>query len=192
MTGIEIMIAIGAAAAIAGATTGIVGAVSSSNQAKAQSKLYDYNAKQAEQDARVQTEQADYEARRRRLQLVNTLDSQKAAAAASGQDIGYGSSLDILTSTTAEGTLDELAIKYGGKINSNSYLSKANNERYSAGIARTSANTILTQGLVNTGAQFAGNIAGLGMSGYQANQVSPGSFRAFGNNSLSPMPSIIK
>lgn len=109
------MLAVGAVATIAATT---LGTVSSVQQGKQQQAMYNYQAKVAEENAKIANKNAANErqtgieeARLQRMKTMQVVGSQQAAMAANGMDITDGTSLDIIEDTAAMGELDALQIQ---------------------------------------------------------------------------------
>lgn len=119
---------IGAAGVIAGAANALIiggtiastvlGTVSSVQQGKQQQAMYNYQAKVAEENAKIANKNAANErqtgieeARLQRMKTMQAIGSQQSAMAANGMDITSGTSLDIIEDTAAMGELDALQIE---------------------------------------------------------------------------------
>lgn len=109
------MLAVGAVATIAATT---LGTVSSVQQGKQQQAMYNYQAKVAEENAKIANKNAANErqtgieeARLQRMKTMQAIGSQQSAMAANGMDITSGTSLDIIEDTAAMGELDALQIE---------------------------------------------------------------------------------
>lgn len=109
------VLAVGAISGIAGGT---IGGVSSYKQGKQQQAMYNYQAKVAEENAKIAGKNAANErqtgieeARLQRMKTLQAVGSQQAAMAANGMDVTQGTSLDIIQDTSAMGELDALQIE---------------------------------------------------------------------------------
>lgn len=109
------MLAVGAVATIASTA---LGTVSSVRQGKQQQAMYNYQAKVAEENAKIANKNAANErqtgieeARLQRMKTLQAVGSQQAAMAANGMDVTQGTSLDIIEDTAAMGELDALQIQ---------------------------------------------------------------------------------
>ena len=125
------MLAVGAIAAV---TSTVLGTVSSVQQGKQQQAMYNYQAKVAEENAKIANKNAATErqtgieeARLQRMKTLQTVGSQQAAMAANGMDVTQGTSLDIIEDTAAMGELDALQIQTNYERKAQSYEAQANN-----------------------------------------------------------------
>ena len=125
------MLAVGAIAAV---TSTALGTVSSVQQGKQQQAMYNYQAKVAEENAKIANKNAATErqtgieeARLQRMKTLQAVGSQQAAMAANGMDVTQGTSLDIIEDTAAMGELDALQIQTNYERKAQSYEAQANN-----------------------------------------------------------------
>ena len=125
------MLAVGAIAAV---TSTVLGTVSSVQQGKQQQVMYNYQAKVAEENAKIANKNAATErqtgieeARLQRMKTLQAVGSQQAAMAANGMDVTQGTSLDIIEDTAAMGELDALQIQTNYERKAQSYEAQANN-----------------------------------------------------------------
>ena len=125
------MLAVGAIAAV---TSTVLGTVSSVQQGKQQQAMYNYQAKVAEENAKIANKNAATErqtgieeARLQRMKTLQAVGSQQAAMAANGMDVTQGTSLDIIEDTAAMGELDALQIQTNYERKAQSYEAQANN-----------------------------------------------------------------
>ena len=124
-------LAIGAVAGIAG---GVIGGISSYQQGKQQQAMYNYQAKVAEENAKIANKNAATErqtgieeARLQRMKTLQAVGNQQTAMAANGMDVTQGTSLDIIEDTAAMGELDALQIQTNYERKAQSYEAQANN-----------------------------------------------------------------
>ena len=125
------MLAVGAIAAV---TSTVLGTVSSVQQGKQQQAMYNYQAKVAEENAKIANKNAATErqtgieeARLQRMKTLQAVGSQQTAMAANGMDVTQGTSLDIIEDTAAMGELDALQIQTNYERKAQSYEAQANN-----------------------------------------------------------------
>ena len=125
------MLAVGAIAAV---TSTVLGTVSSVQQGKQQQAMYNYQAKVAEENAKIANKNAATErqtgieeARLQRMKTLQVVGSQQTAMAANGMDVTQGTSLDIIEDTAAMGELDALQIQTNYERKAQSYEAQANN-----------------------------------------------------------------
>jgi len=131
-----------ALASAAGASTAM-SAGSQIYQAKTQSKIMEYNARVAEQNAIAAKQQAEYEANKLRRQREKMLGRQRALYASSGVQF-EGSPLLALADTAAEYEMDILATQRTGLVNAQQYQSEA-------ALQRAKAVSTRTTGVLNAG-----------------------------------------
>lgn len=120
--------------AVAGIASGVIGGISSYQQGKQQQAMYNYQAKVAEENAKIANKNAATErqtgieeARLQRMKTLQAVGSQQAAMAANGMDVTQGTSLDIIEDTAAMGELDALQIQTNYERKAQSYEAQANN-----------------------------------------------------------------
>ena len=123
-----------AVGAIAAVTSTVLGTVSSVQQGKQQQAMYNYQAKVAEENAKIANKNAATErqtgieeARLQRMKTLQAVGSQQTAMAANGMDVTQGTSLDIIEDTAAMGELDALQIQTNYERKAQSYEAQANN-----------------------------------------------------------------
>lgn len=94
---------------------GAAGAVQEGRAAQASAnysaKVADMNAKISERQARDAVERGQQEEQQQRMKTSQVIGQQKAAMAANGVDLGFGSPLDTLVDTATIGELDALTIR---------------------------------------------------------------------------------
>lgn len=153
-------IMLGATAAIAVASTAL-GAVSSYSKGKSEQAMYNYQAKVAEDNARIANRNAAQErqtgieeARLQRMKTIQAVGSQQAAMAANGMDVTQGTSLDIIEDTSAIGELDALQIEANSERKALAYEQQANNFQNEANMDRISGQNAYKSGVI--GAASAG------------------------------------
>ena len=144
----NVALGLGAVAGIAG---GVVGGISSYQQGKAQQAKYNYEAKVAQENARIanqnaamERQQGIEEERLQRIKTAQAVGSQKTAMAANGIDVTQGTALDVIEDTASMGELDALQTRYNYErkalayeANANNYLNQANLDIIAGKNART-------------------------------------------------------
>ena len=125
------MLAVGAVATVASTALGVVSSV---QQGKQQQAMYNYQAKVAEENAKIAQKNAATErqtgieeARLQRIKTLQAVGSQQTAMAANGMDVTQGTSLDIIEDTAAMGELDALQIQTNYERKALSYEQQAMN-----------------------------------------------------------------
>ena len=102
----------------------LVSASGSLQEGQAAEETGEYNAAVARQSAQASIEKADYDETIHREKVRKLLSSQRASYGAAGVDMA-GSPLLVLEDTAAQGEMDALAIRYGGKVEAGQKLSQA-------------------------------------------------------------------
>lgn len=101
----------GAAGAIQQGRAAEVQGRAAQQSANYNAKVADMNAKIAERQARDAVERGQLEEQQQRMKTSQIIGKQRAAMAANGVDLGYGSPLDALVDTATIGELDALTIR---------------------------------------------------------------------------------
>lgn len=135
---------------------GISGAYSSYQQAKANKLVAESNRRIAEMKARDALKRGHETEARSRQSNRKTIGSQRAALAAQGIRVDYGSAADIQTETANIGELDALTIKNNALREAFGYTTQGQDASmqgrlaYQSGITQ-SMDTLLTGGIKATG-----------------------------------------
>jgi hypothetical protein len=134
----------------------LIGAAGSMQQAQASAasqkynaQVQDMNATLSERQAKDALERGADEEQRKRQQVQAVLGQQKAAMAANGVDLSYGSPLDTLVDTSIMGELDALTIRTNTARESYDYRVQAVNQRAGATMNRMGAKAALTGGYLD-------------------------------------------
>ena len=117
-------------------------------------KASDYNAKIMERNKQVALEKANYEAETEASRLRRLIGAQRAAAAASGMGRS-GTILDLQEDTTIQGTMEQLAILYGGELQAENFQNEANMSRFQGKAAARQGKTAAFGTLLTGSAQTA-------------------------------------
>lgn len=132
---------------------GGVGAVQQGNAAAASAnynaKVADMNAKIAERQARDAVERGAVEEQQQRMKTSAILGQQKAAMAANGVDLKFGSPLDALVDTATMGELDALTIRANTYREERDIRQAGLNAQGQAGLMRAEAKNSKTAGFLN-------------------------------------------
>lgn len=130
---------------------------SQNQQAKYTSAVAEQNADVAEAQAQDSINRGNAEAEQRRREMRQRQGTQSANMAATGAELGSGSSLDIFGDTSQFGTLDALTTvnnaqreAYGLQVQGGNYQSQANAANSAGRVGMT--NTLLTAPLQAYGA----------------------------------------
>ncbi len=161
-----------AAGAIAGIGSSAMGAINSYQQGKAQQEQYNYEARVAQENARIAQSNADEErqqgieeARLQRIKASQAIGSQKTAMAANGVDITEGTALDVIEDTAAMGELDALQTRYNYERRALAYEQNANNLQNQSNLDILAGQNAYSAGKMNglahglEGIQKAGSVA---------------------------------
>lgn len=104
-----------------------------------QQSMANYNAAVAEQNAKMATDKATYDAKMHNQEVRRILAAQRSLYGASGVSSESGSSLLVTDDTVKQGAMDALAIRYGGDVKAAKQRSAANLYRMQGKAAMTSA-----------------------------------------------------
>ena len=141
---------------LAGAAVAAVGAVS---QANAQKAAHSYNAKLAERDAMVATEQAHSDSLLLARKASQDQGSLIAGYGASGVATDEGSPMDVLRMSVANAKLDEGTMLYKGRLKATGYYDSATLERMGGTVAQEqgylNASSYLLSGVGRAGSTYA-------------------------------------
>lgn len=122
---------------------GGVSAIQQGNAAAASAnynaQVADMNAKVSDQNARDAIERGKIEEQQKRQEIAMLTGRQKAAMAANGVDISFGSPLDTLVDTAMLGELDALTIRSNAAREAYGYNVQAVNGRADATLSRANA-----------------------------------------------------
>lgn len=131
----------------------IIGAAGQMQQAQAQASAAKYNAKVnemnaqlAERRAKDALERGRAEEQRKRLEVQQLLGKQRAAMAANGVDLSFGSPLDTIVDTAVMGELDALTVRSNAYREAYDYRVQAVNQRAGATLNRMEARSATTGG----------------------------------------------
>lgn len=135
---------------LAGTALGAVGQI---QQGQAAAEAGRYNAKVAEMNAAISERQArdalergKLEEQKKRTQVQQVLGRQKAAMAANGVDVSFGSPLDTLVDTATMGEIDALTIRSNSAREAYDYRVRAANGQAQATLDRMNADSAETGG----------------------------------------------
>lgn len=152
------------------AASTLVGAAGAKQSADANAAAQEYNAKVADMNATLAERRArnalerGREAEQLKRQEVSQLQGkQKAAMAANGVDLSFGSPLDTLVSTATLGEIDALTIRKNAANEAYDYKVDAVNKRSDAALSRANAtNTKKAGNLAVAGTILTGAAKGYG------------------------------
>lgn len=142
---------------------------------KAQEKISEFNAAQAETAAATQRMQARNEANRIRDRNRRVLASQRAAVTASGLDLSSSSAQDVFFDSAVQGELEALDAIYTGEVYAQQYTGRAAVDRAEGAFARMRGETqrdIGYLGAAGTVLSGAGNMTS-GYANYRKQAANP-------------------
>lgn len=163
---------IGLLGSIASAAFGAVGAV---QQANAQNAMAEYNAKVAENNAKVMEQEGAYaraqaarNADEKRRETARIIGAQRAKMGASGAVVDSGSFLDLTLDTAEGGELDAMALLQEGDMQAwRAQLQAGNyyNEASQARASKVNSGSVLAGSLLSGAAGVAGSYFSLDQAG---------------------------
>ncbi|RUX02451.1 MAG: hypothetical protein E5V51_00155 [Mesorhizobium sp.] len=134
----------------------MLGAAGSMQQAQATASANNYNAKVQDMNARLADRRAKdaiergaLDEQKKRQQVAGIQGQQKAAMAANGVDVAFGSPLDTLVDTAVMGELDALTIRTNANREAYDYKVDAVNKRSGATMSRMAASSAKTGGYLD-------------------------------------------
>lgn len=133
-------------------------------------QVQDMNAKLADRKARDAIARGQSEEQRKRTEVSRIMGAQKAAMAANGVDLNFGSPLDTLVDTATMGELDALTIRSNSYREAYDYQVEGVNQRAGATLSRMKAKNEETGGYLDA----AGTIltgAGKAYGQYKASKI---------------------
>jgi hypothetical protein len=119
-------------------------------------QIADMNARLAERRAKDAIERGAKEEQRKRMEVAKIVGAQKAAMAASGVDLTFGSPLDVIVDTAVLGELDALTIRSNAYREAHDHRVDAVSRRAGAQLHRMQARSATAGGYL----QAAGTILG--------------------------------
>lgn len=157
---------------IAGTVVSGMGQIQQGNAAAASAKynatVAEMNATLADRRAKDAIERGQVEEQQKRAQVAQLQGRQKAAMAANGVDLSFGSPLDTLVDTAVLGELDALTIRQNAAREAYDYQVQGVNSRADAGLSRMNAKSAKTGGYLAAG----GTVLGGGAKAYGQYQSS--------------------
>ena len=134
----------------------IMGGIGAIQQGNAQAAAADYNAKVADMNAKIAerqsrdaVERGAMEEQQQRMKTAQIIGQQKAAMAANGVDIKFGSPLETLVDTATMGELDALTIRSNTYREERDIRQQGLNYEGQAGMLRSEARSARTGGFLN-------------------------------------------
>jgi hypothetical protein len=128
------------------AASTMVGAAGAKREANASAQAAEYNAKVADMNATISErrardalERGKQEEQMKRQEVSQVEGRQRAAMAANGVDLSFGSPLDVLVDTATLGEIDALTIRRSSAREAYDYQVQATNGRADASLSRSNA-----------------------------------------------------
>lgn len=150
----------------------VMSAAGQVQQAQASAKASKYNARVAEMNAtlaerraRDAIERGKLEEQKKRREVALIAGQQRAAMAANGLDLGFGSPLDTIIDTAVAGELDALTIRSNAYREAYDYRVDAANRRAGAAMNRAEASSAMAGGWLSAGSTILGGASRV--RGYQ-------------------------
>lgn len=151
------------AGAVAGAASSIVSGMQGYATGKAQQQMYEYNARIADNNARLAIEQGEREAEEQRRQNRRLQAAQVNALGSAGIVSGAGQALDITSDSAFRGELDAVTAKYNRDLEAWNYQNEATSLRYQGSVARHQGKLSLINGVLEAGVSLISS--GMGWAG---------------------------
>lgn len=153
----------------------VMGGVSSIQQGNAAAASANYNAQVATMNAEIMDrnakdaiERGKLEEQRKRQEIASLTGRQRAAMAANGVDLSFGSPLDTIVDTAMIGELDALTIRSNAAREAYDYNVAAVNGRSDAALSRANAKSSKTGGYLSAFGTVLGGASEIGK--YRASQ----------------------
>lgn len=150
---------------------GIIGTRAVVQQSKAKAAQYEYQAKVAQNNAKIAETNAAQErqsgleeARLQRIKTLQTIGSQQAGLAAGNVDITSGTALDTIEDTATMGELDALMIEYNAERQAQNYEQTAANYRNQANLDYLASRNAKKEGKYNAWSTALTSAANTGMA----------------------------
>lgn len=131
-----------------GAAIGAVGSIAS---AAAQSASYNAQSQYAERQSQMELQKGAYESSRLSDQNNRKLAEMRSQYLSSGIALS-GSPTDIIADSATEASLDEQAIKYGAKVQSD-------NLAFESGLAKSNAGSAMVGGILGAASSLVGGFS---------------------------------
>ena len=153
----------------------LLGAAGSIQQGQAAAKAAKYNAQVAEMNATISERRAKdaldrgaFEEQQKRRENAALMGKQKAAMAANGIDLTFGSPLDMIVDSATLGELDALTIRKNAYREEYDYRVQAANQRAQKTMYEGAAKSALTGGYLAAGGTILGGAGNAYKNYYQA------------------------
>lgn len=155
----------------------IIGAAGQLQQADASAKSSEYSAKVANMNAELSDRRAkdalargEAEEQQKRQQVQQVMGQQRAALAANGVDLTFGSPLDTIVDTATLGELDALTIRQNTARESYDYRVQAVNQRAGSTMSTMEAANQRTAGYMGAAGTILGG-AGKAYKDYKTTRI---------------------
>jgi hypothetical protein len=155
----------------------LLGAAGQIQQGQAQAAASNYNAQVAEMNAtladrkaRDALERGQLEEQNKRMEVAQLQGRQKAAMAANGVDLTFGSPLDTIVDTAVLGELDALTVRRNANREAYDYEVQGVNQRAGATLDRMNAKSATTGSYLAAAGTVLGG-AGKAYSSYKTSSI---------------------
>jgi apolipoprotein N-acyltransferase len=138
------------------AVGGLAAGYAKNQQAKAQAQIDNRNASISQNAANDAVERGDEDLRRHFQQVGQLRGQQRAALAANGVDVDFGSAADLQVDTTLAAQADATIIAENAQREADSYRINASNYRASAATAKAAGRTAMVAGAFDAGRSILG------------------------------------
>ena len=152
----------------------LLGAAGQIQQGKAQAAANNYNAKVSEMNAQISErrardalERGALEEQQKRRETQALLGKQKAAMAANGVDLTFGSPLDTIVDSAVLGELDALTIRKNSQREEYDYRVQATNQRAQKTLQEGAAQSALSGSYLGAAGTVLGGVGNAYKSYYQ-------------------------
>lgn len=169
----DIMMALTVGSTLMGAAGQIQQGQATAAAQRYNAQVQEMNATLADRRAKDALERGKVEEQRKRQQVAGLLGQQKAAMAANGVDLSFGSPLDTIKDSAIMGEMDALTIRTNFAREAYDYRVDAVNKRAGASMSRAAADNAITGSYLNAGGTILGG-AGRAYQGYKTGSYSIG------------------
>lgn len=169
-----------ATAAVVATVSQGVSTVAAVRQSRFEGRVAERNAAMDRESARDTMERGRVEEARYQQQLSQRMGSQRAALAANGIDLSFGSAADFLTDTAVIGQEDAAAIRENAMRETRGYEISATNYQGQASAARSRATGQAIGGALSTFSTALGGAQQYKRVEWNRNNRAPGSYNPWG------------
>lgn len=170
----DLMMALTLSSTLLGAAGAVQQGQATAASSRYNAQVQEMNATLADRRAKDALERGAVEEQRKRQQVAGLQGQQKAAMAANGVDLTFGSPLDTIVDSAVMGEMDALTIRTNTAREAYDYKVGAVNQRAGATMSRAAADNAETSGYLGAAGTILGG-AGRAYQGYRT-----GNFGSFG------------